>query len=86
MNRKPFYDDATITEGVLFSTASSTAGKYITIPTNGSVSLASNASLSFSSSDSDASALSSANFTLGTSADGLTLLCDTDLKNKEFTF
>ena len=34
---KPFYDDATITEGVLFSTASSTAGKYVTIPTNGSV-------------------------------------------------
>ena len=82
---KPLYEDKTITDCVLFSTASSTAGKYITIPTNGSVSLASNASLSFSSSDSDASALSSANFTLGTSADGLTLLCDTDLKNKEFT-
>ncbi|MBR1402861.1 MAG: hypothetical protein IJ558_01645 [Treponema sp.] len=82
---KPFYDDATITEGVLFSTASSTAGKYVTIPTNGSVSLASGAGFEFSSSDSDASGLTASDFTLEASDEGITLLCNKDLKDKEFT-
>ena len=70
---------------MLFSTASSTAGKYVTIPTNGSVSLASGAGFEFSSSDSDASGLTASDFTLEASDEGITLLCNKDLKDKEFT-
>lgn len=81
---KPFYDDETITGGVTFSTVSSTAGKSITIPTNGSVSLSDDATLTFSTEDSSVS-LTSDDFTLGTSDAGLTITCKSDLKDLEFT-
>lgn len=80
---KPFFADETITEGIIFSTASSTTGKYITIPTNASVSLTSDATLTFATDDTDVS-LTSSNFTLGTSSEGITILCDTDLKDEDF--
>ena len=80
---KPFFADETITEGVIFSTASSTTGKYITIPTNAAVSLTDDATLTFATDDESVS-LTSSNFTLGTSSDGITILCDTDLKDCDF--
>lgn len=80
---RPFYDDETITGGVTFSTVSSTAGKSITIPTNGTVSLSDDATLAFSTEDSSVS-LTSDDFALGTSDAGLTITCKSDLKNLEF--
>ncbi|MBQ4379145.1 MAG: hypothetical protein II821_08135 [Treponema sp.] len=82
---KPFYEDEVVTEGVILSTIGSTSGKVITIPTNGSVTLTDNASVVFSSEDSDASSLTSSDFTLGTSEDGITISCSEDLKGKSFT-
>lgn len=81
---KPFYDDETITDGVAFSTVSSTTGKSITIPTNGSVSLADDAALTFSTEDSSVS-LTSDDFTLGTTENGITISCSKDLKDLDFT-
>ena len=82
---KPFYDDETITEGVVFTTINSTLGKLISIPTKGSVSLTSGAKLEFSSTDSSASGLSSSDFTLGTDSKGITISCSKDLKGKTFS-
>lgn len=80
---KPFYEDATITDGVTFSTVSSTAGKYITIPTNGAVSFADGAMVAFATDD-DSISLTSNNFSVVTSGSTLSVLCDTDLINKDF--
>ncbi|MBR1535974.1 MAG: hypothetical protein IJ630_03445 [Treponema sp.] len=80
----PFYEDETITDGVTFSTISSTSGKYVTIPTKGKVRLSSTASIEFSSSDADALSLYSSDFTLGVSDEGLTVLCGRDLKGLSF--
>jgi|GEM_PF-6371339 len=80
----PFYEDETITDGVTFSTISSTSGKYVTIPTKGKVRLSSTPSIEFSSSDADALSLSSSDFTLGASDEGLTVLCGKDLKGLSF--
>ncbi len=80
----PFYEDETITDGVTFSTISSTSGKYVTIPTKGKVTLSSTASIEFSSSDAKASSFLSSDFTLGESDEGLTVLCGKDLKGLSF--
>lgn len=80
---KPLYEDETITKGVIFSSASSTAGKYITIPTNGSVSFADGAAVAFATDD-DSISLTSNNFSLITSGNSLSVLCDVDLINKDF--
>ena len=82
---KPFYDNETITDGIVFTTISSTLGKVISIPTKGSVGLTSDAKIEFSSDDSAASTLSSSNFALGTDSNAITISCAEELKGKTFS-